>query len=574
MALVLFEPFLIHRLEQLGYAHDIRSAKNRIERRSPEIWGILEGTMKGRLVLLNRAPTLHRLSIQAFEPVLVEGDAIRLHPLVCTAYNADFDGDQMAVHVPLSPRAQMEARLLMMAPNNIFKPSDGKPIMAATQDIALGCYYLTAEPRQPRGPDQHLVLFGSKNEALFAYSQGAVGVHDRALLANPDLGHKTVYGDPAKRVIETTVGRIVFSEIWPEELGFYNAPAGKSEISSLIWRCYKECGQDRTVAALDKLKDIGFREATRAGISIGIDDMLIPKEKEQAILAAHREIRKVEKYKLDGVITRAECEEKSQRIWTQCTDQISEAMLKRLEANDGKPALNPLLMMLNSGARGTKQQVRQIASLRGLMAKPIRRPIEPTFEPNQEMRERPILSNFREGLGPVDWFISSYGARQGLCDTALKTKNCGYLTRKLVQVAHDVLVSEEDCGTADGLWVQAIRKGREEVVKLEDRLVGRVACDTIFDPVDPGKVLVSANQEISERSAQTLVKAGIEKVRIRSVLTCESKHGVCIYCYGRNLATGSLVKLGEAVGIIAAQSIGEPGMQLTMRTFHTGGVAS
>ena len=563
MALVLFEPFIIRRLKELGYVHTVRSAKKLIERQSPEVWDILEEVTKGHPVLLNRAPTLHRLSIQAFEPLLIEGEAIRIHPLVCTAYNADFDGDQMAVHVPLSVEAQLEARLLMMAPNNIFSPSSGRPIMTPTQDITLGVYYLTAEPRAHARKEARLPLCASKSEVIFAFHDGALGIHDRVRLANPDFGRKTEYGDEARKVIETTVGRVFFSEIWPEELGFPNLVVGKSQLGNLIWKCYKICGHEKTVTTLDNLKEAGFREATRAGVSIGIDDMIIPKEKNQEIETAQKQIADVERQYRKGVITPGERYNKIIDIWTHCTDQISGVMLRTFDQNQGKREYNPISLMVDSGARGNKQQVRQLAGLRGLMAKP-----------SGDIIEKPILSNFREGLTVLEYFISTHGARKGLADTALKTADSGYMTRKLVDVAQDVIIREDDCGTSNGIWVQAIYEGEDEVVKLSERLIGRFSCDDIHDPRSPKLVIAKANQEIDEVRARAVETAGVEKVKIRSVLTCESKQGVCVACYGRNLATGGLVKLGEAVGIIAAQSIGEPGTQLTMRTFHIGGTAS
>jgi len=564
MALVLFEPFIIRRLKELGHVHTVRSAKKLIERQTTEVWDILEEVTRGHPVLLNRAPTLHRLSVQAFEPQLIEGEAIRIHPLVCTAYNADFDGDQMAVHVPLSVEAQMEARLLMMAPNNIFSPSSGRPIITPTQDITLGCFYLTADPRTPppANPNQ-LKLFASKTEVIFAYADGAVGTHERIRLANPDWGKKTAFGDSNKKVIETTVGRVLFSEIWPEEMGFPNKSVKKSELGDLIWRCYKVCGHEKTVAMLDKLKEVGFREATRAGVSIGIDDMIIPQEKEQQIQDAQKKIKEVEKQYRKGVITPGERYNKVIDIWTHCTDQIANVMLKTLEQNHGKKEYNPVSLMVDSGARGNRQQVRQLAGVRGLMAKP-----------SGDIIEKPILSNFREGLTVLEYFISTHGARKGLADTALKTADSGYMTRKLVDVAQDVIIREEDCGTTNGIWVQAIHEGEDEVVKLSERLIGRYSCDDIPNPQKPKELLVKANEGIDEAKARQVDASGVEKVKIRSVLTCESKQGVCICCYGRNLATGAQVKLGEAVGIIAAQSIGEPGTQLTMRTFHIGGTAS
>ncbi len=564
MALVLFEPFIIRRLKELGYVHTVRSAKKMIERQTKEVWDILEEVTRDHPVLLNRAPTLHRLSVQAFEPLLIEGEAIRIHPLVCTAYNADFDGDQMAVHVPLSIEAQLEARLLMMATNNIFSPSSGKPIITPTQDITLGCYYVTAEPRTPMPADtKTLQLFGSKTEVLFAYADGALKTHTRVRLANPDFGRKTEYGDATRRVIETTVGRVIFSEIWPADLGFFNKAAGKSQLGDLIWRCYKVCGHEQTVTMLDELKELGFREATKSGVSIGIDDMIIPKEKDQEIETAHKLIKEVEKQHRKGVITSGERYNKIVDIWTHATDQISNVMFKTLEHNQGKKEFNPVYLMVDSGARGNRQQVRQLAGVRGLMAKP-----------SGDIIEKPILSNFREGLTVLEYFISTHGARKGLADTALKTADSGYMTRKLVDVAQDVIVRQYDCGTSNGIWVQSLYEGEDQVVKLGDRLVGRFSCDDISDPVKPKEILVHANEEIDELKARAIENALIENVKIRSVLTCESKQGICIACYGRNLATGLAVKLGEAVGIIAAQSIGEPGTQLTMRTFHIGGTAA
>jgi len=519
MALVLFEPFIIRRLKELGHVHTVRSAKKMIERQSPEVWDILEEVTKGHPVLLNRAPTLHRLSIQAFEPVLIEGEAIRVHPLVCTAYNADFDGDQMAVHVPLSVEAQLETRLLMMAPLNVFSPSSGRPIMTPTQDITLGCYYLTAEPRTPRKPRQRLMLFGSKAEAITAHVDGALGMHDRVLLANPDRGRQTTYGESDRPAIETTVGRILFSEIWPPELGFFNKVAGKAQLGQIIWNCYKLCGHERTIVALDRLKEVGFREATGSGCSIGIDDMIIPKEKDQEIVAAQKQIGEVEKQYRRGIITPGERYNKIIDIWTHCTDQISNVMIQTLESNQGKREYNPVWLMVDSGARGNKAQVRQLAGVRGLMAKP-----------DGAIIEKPIVSIFREGLTVLEYFISTHGARKGLADTALKTADSGYMTRKLVDVAQDVIIREEDCGTTNGIWVHAIYEGEDEVVKLTDRIVGRVACDDILDPRDPKRKLVQANHEIAEQIAREIEASDLERVRIRSVLTCESKKGVCAAC--------------------------------------------
>src|SRR5450432_3792829 len=564
MALVLFEPFVIRRLKELGYVHTVRSAKKMIERQTPEVWDILEEVTKGHPVLLNRAPTLHRLSIQAFEPQLIEGEAIRIHPLVCTAYNADFDGDQMAVHVPLSVEAQMEARMLMLAPNNLFSPSSGKPVTTPSQDIVLGCYYLSQNPRKLLGqkdPDR-MPLFADATEVEFAMADGAVKTHDRIRFKNPDVGQETIYGSSAERVIETTAGRVIFNEIWPKKLGFFNKPAGKKQLSDIIWRCYQVAGQQSTVETLDRLKELGFAEATKAGISIGISDMIIPKEKETELQNAYKSIKTVEQQYRKGIITDGERYNKIIDIWTHAGDEISNVMFRTLEHNEGRKELNPVFLMVDSGARGNRQQVKQLAGMRGLMAKP-----------SGEIIERPITSNFREGLSVLEYFISTHGARKGLADTALKTADSGYLTHKLVDASQDVIINEIDCETVNGIVVRSIYEGDEEVVDLSTRIIGRVSCETVKDPV-AGNSILKKNQLIDELTAAAIEKIGVEQLKIRSVLTCETGRGVCAHCYGRNLATGQFVKLGEAVGIIAAQSIGEPGTQLTMRTFHVGGAAS
>jgi DNA-directed RNA polymerase subunit beta' len=563
MALVLFEPFIIRRLKEMGLVHTVRSAKKMIERQAPELWDILEEVTKGHPVLLNRAPTLHRLSIQAFEPQLIEGDAIRIHPLVCTAYNADFDGDQMAVHVPLSVEAQMEARLLMLSPNNIFSPSSGKPITTPTQDIALGVYYLTHGGREDRNKTKpHLKLFGDAQEVFFVRDEGDVKLHEHIRLKNPDYGRPTVYGDSVAKILETTVGRVLFNEIWPPELGFINRATDKSKLSDIIWQCYRTVGHERTVEVLDKLKALGFEHATLAGISIGIEDMIVPKEKTEVIHASLKDVAEVDKQYRRGIITDGERYNKIIDIWTHATDKVSSIMYSAMEHNNGRPELNPVFIMVDSKARGSRQQIRQLAGMRGLMAKP-----------SGEIIEQPILSNFREGLSVLEYFISTHGARKGLADTALKTADSGYLTRKLVDVAQDVIVHQEDCGTVNGIWVKPIYEGEDEIVHLSERIIGRIAVEDVVDPVTRKKIL-RANVEVDEAAAQMVSKIGIERVKIRSVLTCESRRGVCGMCYGRNLATSKMVKLGEAIGIIAAQSIGEPGTQLTMRTFHIGGTAS
>ena len=571
MALVLFEPFIIRRLKEMGIVHTVRSAKKMIEREANEVWDILEEVTKGHTVLLNRAPTLHRLSIQAFEPVLIEGEAIRIHPLVCTAYNADFDGDQMAVHVPLSIEAQLEVRMLMLAPNNIFSPSSGKPVTTPTQDIALGCYYLTTDSQRDRikrrqkqevGEIEHLPILADASEVHTAFDEGALKTHDRIRFRNPDYQRETKYGVKDSSIITTTVGRVFFNEIWPESLGFINLSVTKKRLEELIWQCYQTAGHEETVRVLDRLKALGFEHATLAGISIGMVDMIIPDEKGRVIDAARHQIAEVETQYRKGIITDGERYNKIIDIWTHATEEISGVMFRAMEFNQGQEHVNPVFMMVDSGARGSRQQIRQLAGMRGLMAKP-----------SGEIIERPILSNFREGLSVLEYFISTHGARKGLADTALKTADSGYLTRKLVDVAQDVIVVEHDCNTLNGIEVESIYEGDDELVPLASRVLGRTSLDDIRD-LRNGEVIVAGGQEIDEKAVARIVEAGVESVRIRSVLTCESRRGCCAKCYGRNLANGRAVELGEAVGIIAAQSIGEPGTQLTMRTFHIGGTAS
>ena len=564
MALVLFEPFIIRRLKELGYVHTVRSAKKLIERKTSEVWDILEEVTKGHPVLLNRAPTLHRLSIQAFEPVLIEGSAIRVHPLVCTAYNADFDGDQMAVHVPLSVEAQMEARMLMLAPNNIFTPSSGKPITTPSQDITLGSYFLTYCRLIPlRDPELEpkLSLFADTTEVEFAVANRSIDMHDPIRVRNPDFGSEgRAYGEPEKKVIITTAGRVRFNEIWPEELGFFNENVGKKQLSDLIWRCYQAVGQDGTVKSLDLLKSLGFKEATRSGTSVGIFDMIIPDEKEVEVADATEKVQKANDQYRSGVITNKERYNKIVDIWTHAGDEITKALFRTIEHNDCGDLPSPLFMMVDSGARGNRQQIKQLSGMRGLMAKP-----------SGEIIERPIISNFRSGLSVLEYFISTHGARKGLADTALKTADSGYMTRKLVDVAQDVIITEEDCGTANGIVVKSIYEGDEEAVDLKTRIYGRVSAEKV---VNGDVEIVKPSQMIDEEIALNLYNIGHEQLKIRSVLTCESRRGCCARCYGMNLATNAMAKIGEAVGIVAAQSIGEPGTQLTMRTFHVGGVAS
>ena len=570
MALVLFEPFIIRRLKELGIVHTVRSAKKLIEKEADEVWDILEEVTRGHTVMLNRAPTLHRLSIQAFEPTLIEGEAIRVHPLVCTAYNADFDGDQMAVHVPLSVEAQLESRLLMLASNNVFSPSSGKPITTPTQDIALGCYYISTDSqtdrmaaRKPKGKDvEHLPILGSADEVHTAHDEGAIHIHDRIRFRNPDYQRETKNGDGEPSVITTTVGRVFFNEIWPRDMGFFNKTVKKKDLERLIWQCYQVSGHDETVTVLDNLKELGFEQATRSGVSIGIIDMVIPDEKEKVVKGAREKIADVDSQYQKGLITDGERYNKIIDIWTQATDETSQIMFRTLDHNKGHTHINPIYVMVDSGARGSQQQIRQLAGMRGLMAKP-----------SGEIIERPILSNFREGLSVLEYFISTHGARKGLADTALKTADSGYLTRKLVDVAHDIIIVEPDCNTLNGIEIKPILEGDEELVPLSARIVGRTALDDIRDPYSK-EVLVAAGQIIDEVVAAKIDNAGIEMVKIRSVLTCESQGGVCANCYGSNPATGLPVALGNSVGIIAAQSIGEPGTQLTMRTFHVGGIAT
>src|SRR5450432_1040251 len=563
MALVLFEPFIIRRLKELGFVHTVRGARKMIEKKSPEVWDILEEVTKGHPVLLNRAPTLHRLSIQAFEPVLIEGEAIRVHPLVCTAYNADFDGDQMAVHVPLSLEAIMECKLLMMATSNIFSPSSGKPILTPSQDIVLGAYYLTIEPRKKPTADQRVPLLSGLHEVLFAKTDGALKFHDWVEVPNPDYGKDTVYGNKDKKILRTTVGRVIFNQIWPAPIGFVNVPVPKSKLGDLILNTYKTSGDLVTVEVLDLLKELGFTTAFQAGISIGIDDMIIPDSKKEIVSDSRRKIAEVEAQFNKGIITDGERYNKVVDIWTNATDRIAKEVFAKLEHNEGKNEVNPVYIMMDSGARGNKQQVRQLCGARGLMAKP-----------SGEIIERPILSSFREGLTVLEYFISTHGARKGLADTALKTADAGYLTRKLCDVAMDVIIAEDDCGARDGVWKKAIMEGDDEIVGLKERIIGRFSSDDVYNPLKPSETLVGSGELITEEIAAKIEDVGIERVKIMSPLTSSSKHGIVSKSYGINPATNRMAKIGDSVGIIAAQSIGEPGTQLTMRTFHIGGVAS
>jgi len=558
MALELFKPFIYHRLEEKGLVTTIKSAKKMLEKERPEVWDVLDEVIREHPVMLNRAPTLHRLGIQAFEPVLIEGKAIQLHPLVCAAFNADFDGDQMAVHVPLSVEAQSEARILMMSTNNILSPANGKPIIIPTQDIVLGIYYMTRERPYVKGEGK---VFSNAEEVRIAYDANEVDLHAR-IKVRLDGEH-----------VETTVGRILLREILPEEIPFrlINKVMKKSELANLIDYCYRYGGDKKTVLLSDRLKGLGYYYATSAGISISLDDMLIPSNKGKLLEEAQQEIERVQEQYTDGLITDGERYNKVIDIWAQVTENIAGVMLKELGSEEvvspsgekqTTESLNPIYIMADSGARGSAQQVRQLAGMRGLMAKP-----------SGEIIETPITANFREGLTVLQYFISTHGARKGLADTALKTANAGYLTRRLVDVAQDVVIREHDCGTLDGIEVESLVEGGEIIESMRERILGRVALEEIRDPFS-NEVIAKGNEEIDETLADRIEDIGIDKVKIRSVLTCKSKQGVCALCYGRDLARGRLVNVGEAIGIIAAQSIGEPGTQLTMRTFHIGGTAS
>ncbi|WP_394832442.1 DNA-directed RNA polymerase subunit beta' [Pendulispora rubella] len=584
MALELFKPFIYNKLEERGYVNTIKSAKKMVEKERPEVWDILEEVISEHPVLLNRAPTLHRLGIQAFEPVLIEGKAIQLHPLVCAAFNADFDGDQMAVHVPLSVEAQMEARVLMMSTNNILSPANGKPIINPTQDIVLGLYYATREKKFAKGSyregglyldkkEEHFEgwlrgVYSSPEEVRMAYDNDEVTIHTgiRVRVIDPETNQR--------RVVNTTVGRCLISEILPEGLSFdlVNKTLDKKALSALIDACYRKHRNKATVLLADRLRSLGFEHATRAGVSICMDHMTIPAAKQVLLGEAQDEVQRVIDQYQEGLITDGERYNKIVDIWAGVADKVTQVMMqeigkeKVIDPETGKesiePSFNPIYIMADSGARGSTQQIRQLAAMRGLMAKP-----------SGEIIETPITANFREGLSVLQYFVSTHGARKGLADTALKTANSGYLTRRLVDVAQDAIIAEFDCGTLDGIRVTKLEDAGEVIQPLGDRILGRVALEDIVDPLT-GEVLVPQNTELDEPTVVSIEEAGIEEVVIRSVLTCQSKRGVCAKCYGRDLARGYKVNIGEAVGIIASQSIGEPGTQLTMRTFHIGGAAA
>jgi len=571
MALELFKPFIYHRLEQRGHCTTIKQAKELVEQQDPVVWDILEEVIKDHPILLNRAPTLHRLGIQAFEPVLVEGKAIKIHPLVCTAFNADFDGDQMAVHIPLSPEAQIEASTLMLSANNILSPAHGAPIAVPTQDMVLGLYYLTKARPGSKGEGR---TFASNDDVLIALEMGEVETLTPIKLRYTgkviDLvkafdNQNLIHTEPiefSKQYMDTTVGRVILNDVLPDDMPFINGLLKKKGLTQMVHYCYLKFGLTTTVTMLDKVKSLGFLYATRAGISIGIDDMVVPGEKAGLVNKAQKAVIEVQEQYQEGSITRGEQYNKVIEIWSKVTERVSEEMFKTMEEDDRTGRyLNPIYIMADSGARGSKQQIRQLSGMRGLMARP-----------SGEIIETPITANFREGLNVLEYFISTHGARKGLADTALKTADSGYLTRRLCDVAQDVIVTETDCGTSDGIYVEPIVESGEIIEPLRDRIVGRVALEDQMDY--EGNLIIKVNNEITEDLANQIQAAGIERVKIRSVLTCESKRGVCQLCYGRNLATGRLVERGEAVGIISAQSIGEPGTQLTMRTFHIGGAAT
>ena len=557
MALELFKPFVMKKLVEQGHAHNIKSAKRMVEKVRPEVWDVLEEVIENHPVLLNRAPTLHRLGIQAFEPVLVEGKAIKLHPLVCTAYNADFDGDQMAVHVPLSAQAQAEARNLMLSVNNILAPKDGQPITTPTQDMVLGSYYLTIDAPGAMGEG---MIFKDYEEMLMAYDTGKVDLHAKVKVRiQPE-------GAPERRIVESTVGRFIFNEKIPQSLGFVDREkepyaleidfiCDKKALGKIIAKCFRKHGNEVTAEMLDYIKTIGFKFSTRGAITIAISDMEVPKEKAILIAQAEEKVDQYESVYRRGLISDDERYEKVMAVWEETTGKVTEALMAGLDR------MNNVFIMAQSGARGSKNQIRQLGGMRGLMS-----------NASGHTVEVPIKSNFREGLTVLEYFISTHGARKGLADTALRTADSGYLTRRLVDVAQDVIIREEDCGTTEGMVVEAFKDGNELIEDLYDRLVGRYLLEDVLHP-ETGEIVLEKSKMIMEEDADRIIKAGVTRTQIRSILNCKTKFGICKVCYGRNLATGKQVEVGEAVGIIAAQSIGEPGTQLTMRTFHTGGVA-
>ena len=563
MALELFKPFIYSKLEKYGHATTIKAAKRMVEKERPEVWDILEEVIREHPVMLNRAPTLHRLGIQAFEPVLIEGKAIQLHPLVCTAFNADFDGDQMAVHVPLSLEAQLEARVLMMSTNNILSPANGKPIIVPSQDIVLGLYYLSLETADFRvTEDNKAPAMGTIGEIDFALQAKGIKLHDkiraRIETIEPD-------GSKKRQIVVTTPGRMLIAQILPKHqnvpFALINKQLTKKNVSDVIDAVYRHCGQKECVIFADRLMGLGFGQAAKAGISFGKDDLIIPESKPALILKTQNEVKEFEQQYQDGLITAGERYNKVVDAWSRCTDEVAGAMMKEISKQEVGRQTNSVWMMSHSGARGSPAQMRQLAGMRGLMAKP-----------SGEIIEQPIIANFKEGLSVLEYFNSTHGARKGLADTALKTANSGYLTRRLVDVAQDCIIVEVDCGTERGLTVRAVMDGGDIVSSLSERILGRTSAEDVLDPAT-NQLLIARNTLIEESEAERIERAGVESMKIRSVLTCEAQVGVCGRCYGRDLARGTPVNMGEAVGVIAAQSIGEPGTQLTMRTFHIGGAA-
>ncbi len=571
MALELFKPFIFHKLEKEGLVPSVKVAREWHEQERPEVWDYLEQVVKEHPILLNRAPTLHRLGIQAFQPILVEGKAIQIHPLVCAAFNADFDGDQMAVHVPLSVEAQVESRNLMLSSRNILSPAHGRPLAIPSQDMVLGCYYLTLSQKDKKGEGR---IFSSKEEALVALENKEVDLHAqiKIRLRGNFINLSTYYDDqdvltcPVKKItnklIETTPGRIIFNDIFPDEIPFVNGKMKKKGIENLIYYIYLKLGRSGTIRVLDDMKEVGFKYASSAGFSLGIDDFVTPPEKSKLVDKAQKQVQEIEGLYKEGVISARERFNRVVGVWGSVTDKVSQAMIEDMQKISFEShKINPLFVMADSGSRGNKQQIRQLAGMRGLMSKP-----------SGEIIETPIISNLREGLNVLQYFISTHGARKGLADTALKTANSGYLTRKLVDVSQEVIVDEYDCGTLKGVQVSAIVENGELIEPFIDRIVGRISLEKVTHP-DTNEVIVDVNEEITEDVGQRLESMGIEKIKIRSLLTCESKRGVCQLCYGRDMTTGAMVEMGEAAGVQAAQSIGEPGTQLTMRTFHVGGIA-
>ena len=564
IALELYQPFIIRRLKELGKADTIKSAKKMLERRDESVWDILEEVIKDHPVMLNRAPTLHRMGIQAFQPVLVEGNAIELHPLVCTGFNADFDGDQMAVHLPLSYEAQVEAKTLMMSTQNVFSPAHGNPVISPTQDMVLGLYYVTVGRAGLQGEGK---IFGSPQDAILAYDMGKLHLHSQIVVRFPGTRNILQTRSQAEvhtnARIKTTVGRILFNEVLPQTMPYFNYELDKKGIQDVINRCHRLCGKEFTLKLLDDLKATGFKYATRAGISFSKDDMTIPPEKDRIVKETQEKVDKIEKNYQRGALTPGERYNQVIDEWTHCRERVTEAMMAelRVDTRNNKPFLNPIRLMVDSGARGSQDQVRQLAGMRGLMAKP-----------SGEIIETPILSNFREGLTVLEYFSSTHGARKGLADTALKTADAGYLTRKLVDVCQSVVVASHDCGTLNGVTKGVVYRGEKVEVSLAQGITGRVSRDNITDIVTD-EVIVRENDIISDEAAKKIESLGFTKIRVRSGLTCEANSGICANCYGMDLSQGRMVEEGSAVGIIAAQSIGEPGTQLTMRTFHIGGVA-